>query len=222
MLLPHCLLFTLTAHRQIHCHTVRQALFGLLVFIFSSGASTALADKTENNFSAQNNEGIFLVATEKLNGTSFQKTVILLTHYSDRGATGLTINRPAGIKLQHAFPGVRQLQQRSDPLFLGGPVSTNAIFVLLRTQQPNKTMHHIASDIYFSTAKNAFDRSPEYSVHAATRTYAGYAGWATGQLQNEISRGDWLMVHTRPGIIFEKDTESLWQRLTKRWTGKWI
>lgn len=200
----------------------RCALFGLLIFTLISGFSNVFADTGKDKPPSQSTEGIFLVATDKLHGSSFQQSVILLTHYSDRGATGLTINRPAGISLMRAFPGIRQLRQRTDPLFLGGPVSTNAIFVLLRTLQPGNSMHRIAGDIYFSTGKNAFEHSPIYSPQRPTRTYAGYAGWTAGQLQNEISRGDWLMVHTHPDIIFEKDTDSLWQRLTKRWTGKWI
>jgi len=201
---------------------VQRILFGLLVIIVSSGYSVAFADAVPGLSSTQRDEGVFLVATEQLHGSSFQQAVILLTHYSKRGATGLTINRPAGIPLQQAFPGVRQLQQRTDPLYLGGPVSTNAIFVLLRTRQPGKSMHHIADDIYFSTGKNVFTRPSEASVHTATRTYAGYAGWAAGQLQNEISRGDWIMVRTHPKIVFEDNPENLWQRLSKRWTGKWI
>jgi len=201
--------------------TVQYLLFGLLVMI-TSGHSTTFANTIPHLSVSQKDEGVFLVATEQLHGSSFQQAVILLTHYSKRGATGLTINRPAGIALKQAFPGVRQLQQRTDPLYLGGPVSTNAIFVLLRTQQPGKTMHRIADDIYFSTGKNVFTRPFGASVYTATRTYAGYAGWAAGQLQNEISRGDWIMVRTHPKIIFEEDSEKLWQRLSKRWTGKWI
>jgi putative transcriptional regulator len=83
-------------------------------------------------------------------------------------------------------------------------------------------MHHIAGDIYFSTGKNAFSRPDEAIASSTMRTYAGYAGWAPGQLQSEIGNGDWLMVHTHPKIIFEKNTEGLWQRLSKRWSGKWI
>jgi len=202
-------------------NTVRHILFGLLMII--GGYATAFADTAPYHLpSTQKSEGVFLVATEQLHGSSFQQTVILLTHYSKRGATGLAINRPAGIPLQQAFPGVRQLQQRTDPLYLGGPVSTNAIFVLLRTQQPGKTMHHIADDIYFATGRNIFTRPLEPETHSMTRTYAGYAGWAAGQLQNEINRGDWIMVRTHPKIIFEENSENLWQRLSKRWTGKWI
>jgi len=202
-------------------NAVRHILLGLLMII--GGYSTAFADTAPYPLSSTSkNEGVFLVATEQLHGSSFQQTVILLTHYSKRGATGLAINRPAGIPLQQAFPSIRQLQQRTDPLYLGGPVSTNAIFVLLRTQQPGKTMHHIADDIYFSTGKNIFTRPHEPATHSMTRTYAGYAGWAAGQLQNEIHRGDWIIVRTHPKIIFEDNAENLWQRLSKRWTGKWI
>ncbi len=215
----------LQQHHQLsattHNHTVRHILFGLLIII--GGYSATFADAAPyHSPSTQKSEGVFLVATEQLHGSSFQQTVILLTHYSKQGATGLAINRPAGIPLQQAFPGVHQLQQRTDPLYLGGPVSTNAIFVLLRTQQPGKTMHHIADDVYFSTGKNVFTHSFRPKMHAATRTYAGYAGWGAGQLQNEISRGDWIMVRAHPKIVFEKDSESLWQRLSKRWIGKWI
>ncbi len=164
------------------------------------------------------NQGLFLVATDKLAGTSFQEAVILITHYSKRGATGLTINRPTEIPLNHAFPRIPQFQQRTDPLYLGGPVSTNAIFMLIRTDTPLKNMHLIANNIYFSTAKNAF----KHPVTNSSRTYAGYAGWASGQLQNEIDRGDWLLVHTPPDIIFEQKINDLWQTLFRRWSGDWI
>lgn len=210
----------------LHTKTVRRTLLSLLAFFLVSGQSLTFAEASNRELpfqqTKQNSEGVFLVATKNLAGSSFQRAVILLTHNSKRGATGLTINRPAGISLKQAYPRIRELQQRSDPLFLGGPVNSNAIFVLLRTLQPSRAMHRIANDVYFSTGRNAYARSFDSSSNIATRTYAGYAGWAAGQLQNEIDRGDWLMVHTNPEIIFEDDTESLWQRLTRRWTGKWI
>jgi len=211
----------LSLSAAIHNRIVQYILLGLLMII--GGYSTTFAGAAPyHSPSTQKSEGVFLVATEQLHGSSFQQTVILLTHYSKQGATGLAINRPAGIPLQQAFPGVRQLQQSTDPLYLGGPVSTNAIFVLLRTQQPGRSMHRIADDIYFSTGKHVFTHRFKPTKHTATRTYAGYAGWAAGQLQNEINRGDWIMVRTHPKIVFEEDSESLWQRLRKRWTGKWI
>lgn len=163
-------------------------------------------------------QGRFLVATEQLDGTSFQQAVILITHHSERGATGLAINRPTDIPLKQLFPRIPQLRQRTDSLYLGGPVSTNAIFVLLHTEHPQQGMHLIADNIYFSTAQNAF----RYPLGSRSRTYAGYTGWASGQLQYEIDRGDWLLIQTQPEIIFDEDPGGLWKRLIKGWSGQWL
>lgn len=162
--------------------------------------------------------GLFLVATDQLHGTSFHETVILLTHYSNRGATGLTINRPTDIPLNRAFPHIQQLNQSTDPLFLGGPVKENAIFVLVHTFEPHEGMRLITDHLYFSTGRNAFGQP----LNGTARAYAGYAGWAPGQLEHEISRGDWLVVKTDPTIVFDENLPSLWQRLKNRWSGNWI
>lgn len=158
------------------------------------------------------------MATEQLHGTSFQETVILLTHVSKRGATGLAINRPTDIPLNQALPDIEQLENFSDPLFLGGPVKTHAIFFLVHTFEPNEGMHLITDNLYFSTGKNAFD----HPVSGNARGYAGYAGWAPGQLRYEIERGDWLVVKTNPAIVFDKNLSGLWTRLKSRWSGNWI
>jgi len=187
-------------------------LAGILLFsIFHTPAICALHNP-------HGDKGVFLVATEQLHGTSFQEAVILLTHYSARGVTGLTINRPTDIPLSEALPNIHQFNQHTEPLYLGGPVSTNAIFVLVRTKQPRKSMHHIINDIYFSTGNNAFGGP----LAGTVRTYAGYAGWTAHQLQNEISRGDWLVIQTEPAIVFEQDPSRLWNRLMKTWSGDWI
>lgn len=202
------------ASRSLYYSTL--LLFGILLSLGLPLSGFAADDISSDE------ESVFLVATNQLHGTSFEQTVILLTHYSKQGSTGLTINRPTDILLTEVLPNIQPLQQRKDLLYLGGPVSPNAIFVLLRTLQPSSNMHRIGEDIYFSTGKHAFTSAIEKTTPSGLRTYAGYAGWGAGQLQREIDRGDWLMVHTHPRIIFEKDTESLWQRLSRRWSGKWI
>jgi putative transcriptional regulator len=197
---------------------------GVLFLLFgcvSSGANAADDDirQTSND---REDETTFLVATEQLHGTSFQQTVILLTHYSSQGATGLTINRPTDIPLNQVLPRIRHLQNRTDPLYLGGPVNPKTIFILLRTLQPSESMHRISGNVYFAMGRSNYTDLFKSRSAKDIRTYAGYAGWAAGQLQKEIDRGDWLMIHTRPDIIFEDDNENLWYRLTKRWSGKWI
>ena len=190
----------------------------LLIFTFLLTVSyTNTAPAEPGTPKLQVTQGVFLVATKKLHGTSFQKTIILLTHYTDREVMGLAINRPTELPLNQIFPKLSHLKKKTDLLYLGGPVRPKTLFVLLRTKQPKKGMHHVIDDVYFSSAKNAF--SPP--LQKITRAYNGYSGWSGRQLQNEINRGDWLVVHTDPAIIFEENTSTLWQRLIKRWSGYW-
>ncbi len=188
----------------------------LLTFLFANSL-TASALAEPGTPTPQVSPGIFLVATEKLHGTSFQKTIIFLTQYNDREIMGLAINRPTDIPLNQIFPNTSQLKNNTDLLYMGGPVRPKTLFVLLRTKQPKEGMHHVIDDVYFSSAKNAF--SPP--IQKISRAYNGYSGWSKRQLQNEIKRGDWLVVHADPAIIFEENTTTLWQRLFKKWSGSW-
>lgn len=188
---------------------------GLLLFIPVLLTSTTIAGPIEKN--ALIKKGIFLVAKRKLHGTSFQQTVILITHYNDNEVIGFTINRPTDVPLNRAFPNVGPLKQNTDLIYLGGPVHPKTMFVLLRTKNPKQDMHHVIGDVYFSSVRDAFSPPPQ----KITRTFSGYSGWTPRQLQNEINRGDWQVVLAKPDIIFDKNTSTLWERLFKKWSGKW-
>jgi putative transcriptional regulator len=168
-------------------------------------------------------KGVFLVATEQLAQSSFRKTVILLTHYSEQGATGLAINRPSDVPLNEAFPDIKAFRHYSGAVFLGGPVQTNAVFALMRTDKPQEGMYRIADDLYFSAGVDALATGLEDTKsELTTRAYAGYSGWAPGQLDAEINRGDWLVVHADVEIIFKQHHEDIWEELFQAWSGQWI
>ena len=40
----------------------------------------------------------------------------------------------------------------------------------------------------------------------------GYAGWGPGQLDAEIQANGWLLVAADPGLVFETEDGSKWQR----------
>jgi len=180
--------------------------------------STAMAAWAGKPVAEDSGERVFLVATERLDGTSFERTVIFMVHFGGRGGTtGLAINRPTDIPLSEALPDVAGLRG-DDVLYLGGPVSTRSIFVLLRTQSPKKGMMHLVEDIYFVPGHHV----QGVEIEGESRAYAGYTGWAPGQLQAEIDRGDWQVVRADPSLVFERDTTDLWQQLFKQWSGSWI
>jgi putative transcriptional regulator len=48
------------------------------------------------------------------------------------------------------------------------------------------------------------------------RIYAGYAGWAAGQLEREIGRGDWYLLPADAALIFRRDMTKLWPELFRK------
>jgi putative transcriptional regulator len=169
------------------------------------------------------NQGLFLVATDQLAGSSFQETVILITHYSEKGATGLAINRPSNMPLNKVFPEIKDFSQYQNEVFLGGPVHPDAVFVLKRTQKPTENMYRIARDLYFSAGLSSLANSlSENNQSDSTRAYIGYSGWAPGQLDAEIHRGDWLLIHADVEIVFSEDHKRIWKKLHQSWSGQWI
>ena len=190
----------------------RPLLFTLLSLLLVDQAWADKADETDG-------KSVFLVATDQLKGTGFERTVVLMVHFGGRGGTtGLTINRPSKMLLKEAFPKITRLRDSDDALYLGGPVGSQSVFVLLRTEQPKEGMMPLIKDIYFVPGHQILAQP----IEGDSRVFAGYTGWAQGQLQAEIERGDWRVIRRDPDIIFDRDTVDLWQQLSKRWSGNWI
>jgi len=203
------------------------ALALLLLILFSTAASFAwggaVAASPFKKVDHSLEKGVFLVATENLKNSSFRETVVLITHSSERGATGIAINRPSQVSLHEAFPDIKQFKKRDDELYLGGPVLSNRLFVLMFTKRPPTGMHSIVKNLFFTTGPDALAHGLEnLKPGEFTRAYAGYAGWAPGQLEAEIEHGDWRVVAHDPSIIFEANTQSVWYRLYERFSGNWI
>jgi putative transcriptional regulator len=49
--------------------------------------------------------------------------------------------------------------------------------------------------------------------------FAGYAGWGSGQLQDEIDEGAWYVLPGDPADPFMADPQRLWQAVLRRQGG---
>ena len=52
------------------------------------------------------------------------------------------------------------------------------------------------------------------------RVFVGYAGWAPGQLELELSAGGWLVLDLVPDDPFSSDPSQLWQAVLRRQGGR--
>ena len=195
--------------------SITVAAAGLVVFLLSLSAVMAQTAPQEA-LSA----GRFLVAGEHLRDPNFAQTVVLLLNYGERGARGVIINRRSNVKLAAVFPRISGLHQRPDTVYLGGPVARNQLLILLRADRPPRRAEHVVRDIYVSTNRqvlvDALNRAG--SVHV----YAGYAGWAPGQLDREVARGDWHVLPADAEAVFSTTPDEVWRELIDKGAVQWL
>jgi putative transcriptional regulator len=168
------------------------------------------------------NRGVFLVSAEQLVDPNFSQTVVVLLEYGEEGAMGLIINRPTKVRLSEVFPDIRRLRRRRDRLFVGGPVHVEQILLLVRSKEEPEDSFPVFEDVYVCSSLEELERivknrSPDEDF----RIFAGYAGWAPGQLDAEVMRGDWRIVRADAESIFSPAPEKLWQELARKTRAQW-
>ncbi len=168
-------------------------------------------------------KGRFLIASRQLLDPNFAETVVLLLEYNRQGAMGLIINRPSEMKLSVVLPEIEALRQRPDTIYHGGPVAKNQLLLLIRTTSPPEGSRHVFKDIHLSSSHEVIQRmikNPEGEERF--RVYAGYAGWAPGQLDKEIATGGWHVLGADAETVFDKSPEEIWPDLIHRSSAQWV
>jgi len=167
--------------------------------------------------------GKFLIASRQLLDPQFAETVVLLIEYNQRGAMGIIINRPSELKLSAVLPEIQVLGERPDTIYLGGPVAKNQLLLLIRTSSPPEGSRLVFEDIHVSSSQAVIKRmikNPEGEERF--RVYAGYAGWAPGQLDNEIATGGWHVLRADAETVFDKSASEIWPDLIHRSSAQWV
>ena len=160
--------------------------------------------------------GIFLVATPLLEDSNFIHTVILLVSYGKDGTVGLVINRPSGLSLQQALPDLKGIEKKSLPLYLGGPVTPDSLYVLFTSDRLLQGAKKVFDRIYFADRKDVITPLlQDQESNDKVRVYAGLAGWFHGQLEQEMKRGAWVTMEADPKMVFTDNPLSIWPSIFK-------
>ena len=163
--------------------------------------------------------GTLLVAERDLPDPNFTQTVVVLAQFDDKdGAMGLIVNRQTSVPLSRVLPDLKSRGEIT--LFMGGPVSADSVLVLARSAHPIPGSQHIAADLYLVTSREALEAQLQSGGgRDSVRVYLGYCGWSPGQLERETAAGGWHVLPPDPGIVFDADPDSLWEREVKKSEG---
>ena len=173
-------------------------------------------------------DGQLLIAMPGMSDPRFDRSVIYLCAHSEQGAMGLIINK--AVALMSFGELFAQIDMRGEdglmdppealmakPVLFGGPVEQGRGFVL-------HTSDYFTADSSLPVAENialtatidilramASGKGPERAVLAL-----GYAGWAPGQLENEIQHNGWLTCQADEDLVFGLDFDSRYAAALKK------
>lgn len=158
-------------------------------------------------------DGQLLIAMPGMSDPRFERSVIYMCAHSEQGAMGIIINKTTPMmsfgdllsQLDIAADDMREPPPdlMAMPVLFGGPVEQGRGFVL-------HTSDYFTADSSLPVADNialtatvdilramARGEGPQRAVLAL-----GYAGWAPGQLENEIQHNGWLTCQADEELVF--------------------
>lgn len=156
--------------------------------------------------------GKLLVASPSM-ADYFHRTVILTVEHSEQGAFGLVLNRPSETTVGEVAPELAELIGEEHVIHVGGPVQPNAVTAVGEHPDPSEATKLIVGGVGMVD----LDDPPEL---ARVRIFAGYAGWAAGQLDDELEREAWIVEEAHPDDPFFTDGD-LWSRVLARKGGEY-
>lgn len=164
--------------------------------------------------------GQFLIAGKRLRDPNFHKSVVLVVEHGDDGAMGLIVNRPSSVTVAHALAGHFDLPETDDLVYVGGPVDPSALFVLHNDAGLDEVDSAVISGVHVGSSPEVFERvvrsSAEGDPDMKFRIFSGCAGWGPGQLESEVSRGDWHQLPATAELTFHEDPYEIWDILVRK------
>jgi putative AlgH/UPF0301 family transcriptional regulator len=160
--------------------------------------------------------GKLLVASRGLGDPNFAETVILLIHYDEKGVVGLVLNRRTDVPLSRVLD-LKTAKDRSDPIYIGGPVGLSDVFALLQSSAKVEKAESIFDGVYLISDKDLFEQTlsarPDPGVF---HVFLGYAGWTQDQLRTEVQLGGWFIFPADAATVFNFDPDSLWMQMIQK------
>jgi putative transcriptional regulator len=161
--------------------------------------------------------GQIICSSSLLDGSFFEKAVILVTEKNEKGCMGFVLNQPFHRPFNElaAFSHCPPL-----PLLTGGPVQTDMLYCLHRlgnaVPNSNPVSATFSAEGDFSFILDLLLKG--HCAAADITLFLGYCGWDAGELEAEIAEGSWITTTATPEIAFNIHAKEMWYELHANYT----
>ena len=159
--------------------------------------------------------GRYLVAGRDLKDPNFFRSVVLVVEHNDTGSMGLVLNRPTELEVRQALAGHFELPEADDPVYFGGPVEPQALFLLHDAAGQAGDETPVLPGLFVGANADVFEKivTTAAATGARYKVFSGCAGWGPGQLEGELARGDWFIADADPEAVFRVDPYAYWEQV---------
>ena len=163
----------------------------------------------------QSLRGQFLMAMPGLTDPNFYQSVTCLAEHNPKGAMGIVISRvhpEINAKMIFDELHIPAAEQAGNiPVYLGGPVHINELFILHGPPFTWDGTMRVAESLALSNSRDvleaiALDQGPRSYIIAL-----GCAGWGPGQLEHEILGNAWINGPFSEAIAFRTAVDDRWE-----------
>ena len=160
--------------------------------------------------------GQLLIAMPAMQDPRFSHSVIYVCAHSKDGAMGLVVNRPLAkpdfdqllVQLKIApVPPARRIR-----LCEGGPVENGRGFVLHTSDWTGEGSMDVDGRLALTASLDVLKEIAGGGGPREGLLALGYAGWAPGQLDNEIQQNAWLSAPADDSLLFDGAHDTKWRR----------
>ena len=148
----------------------------------------------------------FLIAMPAMVDPHFAHALTYICEHNEDGALGIVVNKPTDMTLSALFEQIEVPLGNAElgraPVHFGGPVSVDRGFVLHRPLGNWQSTLAVNDELGLTTSKDVLEALGRGEGPREVFISLGYAGWAAGQLEQEIAQNAWLTVEANADLVF--------------------
>jgi putative transcriptional regulator len=164
--------------------------------------------------------GRLLVAAPQLEDPNFRRAVVLVLDHDEDGSLGVVLNNPSEVSVGQVLDAWEGVVTGEPVLWVGGPVGVDSALAVARINGADEP-EGVRAVPALGLGLVDLDADPALLAPQllSVRIFAGYSGWGSGQLEDELTDGGWYLVEAEPGDTFTSRPERLWRDGLRRQGG---
>lgn len=163
--------------------------------------------------------GSLLIAAPDMPDPNFRRSIIYVIEHDHSGSLGVVITRPSETDVEEILPAWADMCATPPVFHIGGPVKpdTGIALAVLRSGADGSShdgLQQIEGRVHVVDLDSDPDRLRDNAD--GMRVFVGYTGWAPGQLQGELDRGDWYVAPSLPSDLLAPARVDVWGAVLRR------